>query len=678
MRKKILILILLSLFQLSVAILTAQTDTSSQEFENFGYSLYNDGKYLEAVNMLNKCIQTEREQENPDLDQISNCMNSIGVCYYNMKQCEEAISYLEQALEIDKQQENHERIATRICNIGSMYETIGIYDRALEYYLNALAMDIQSGDSSAIAKSLNNIGYLYDSWSKYDKAIEYYEQSLKIFDVLGDTINVAKTLSNIGLVYNSWGNYENALENFEEALRIAIESEDEEEVATRLNNIGLVYHNMEQYDKAIEYYNEVLNTEIRLNDIEGIARSYNNIGVVYKDIKEYDKATNYLELALIKYRELNLDPEISTVLSNIGDIYSLSGDYDKAYEFLSESLEMTLKLDNGNQTITNYHRLSQLYTAKGDYKSSLEYYKKYNDLKDTVFSAEKHKQIANFEIKYKTERKDKEIRIMKQNEIIQGLDLKKQKILRNSFIYGFVSVLVLALIIFYGLVQKRRATKIIAAEKEKSDELLLNILPSGVASDLKEKGSTEPEMFENVTVFFSDIIGFTERSSELEPQVIISELNDVFTGFDNIIEKNHGERIKTIGDAYLAVCGLPESNPRHADNIVNAALEIVEYITKRNDNSKHKWEIRVGIHSGSVVGGVVGIKKYIYDVFGDTINTASRMEVNSAPMRVNISQTTFELVKYRFNVEDRGDIETKGKGRIKMYFVKGLKDNLKI
>ena len=639
----------------------------------YGDSLYQKGKYSEAAAILIKCIQAETKMENPDWIQISDCMNSIGVCYYNTRQCEEAISYLEQALEIDKKMNRNDRVATCLSNMGLMYKTLGIYDKAQLYSLQALDIYIETGDSSAIGKSLNNIGSLYNSWSKYDKAIEFYERSLEIKEALEDVPGIAKTLSNIGLVYDMWGKFDKALENYQQALKIARETGDQREVAKRLNNIGSIYLQLKQSEKALEFYNEVLDIEIRDGNKYGIARSYNNIGFVYKETEDYNNAINYFELAIVKYRELKLEPEISTVLSNIGDIYRLIGDFEKSLGYLLESLDLSQKLDNMNQTKVNFERLSKLYAAKGDYKRSLDYFKEYTSLKDTLFSAEKHRQIANFEIKYETEKKDKEIQIMKQNDIIQKLDLKKQKILRNSFLFGFAFVLILAVIIFYGLVQKRRAARTIEAEKEKSDELLLNILPAKVASDLKKQGTTEPEMFENVTVFFSDIIDFTEKSNALEPQVLISELNDIFTGFDNIIEKYHCERIKTIGDAYLAVCGLPESNPRHADNIVNAALEIVDYMKQRNENSSHNWEVRIGIHSGQVVGGVVGVKKYLYDVFGDAINTASRMEANSEPMRVNISQTTMELVKYRFVFDDRGDIETKGKGRIKMYYVKGRK-----
>ncbi|MCB0822818.1 MAG: hypothetical protein KDC09_08995 [Bacteroidales bacterium] len=217
------------------------------------------------------------------------------------------------------------------------------------------------------------------------------------------------------------------------------------------------------------------------------------------------------------------------------------------------------------------------------------------------------------------------------------------------------------------LVKER--TKELAAEKEKSEELLLNTLPVKVVNELKENGKSEPESFEDVTVYFSDIVGFTSISSQLEPKLLIGELNDIFTAFDDIMEKNQCERIKTIGDAYLAVSGMPVRNEQHAENMVNAALEIRKYLEERNKNSEINWQIRIGIHSGKVVGGIVGVKKYIYDVFGDTINTTSRMESNSEPMRINVSETTFTLLKDKFTFTPRQPMEIKGKGRMQMYFL---------
>jgi class 3 adenylate cyclase len=207
-------------------------------------------------------------------------------------------------------------------------------------------------------------------------------------------------------------------------------------------------------------------------------------------------------------------------------------------------------------------------------------------------------------------------------------------------------------------------------EKAKSEQLLLNILPLKVVEDLKQYGKTEPQVFENVTVYFSDIVGFTGSSSKVGPKILISELNEIYTAFDDIMTENHCERIKTIGDAYLAVCGMPAPDPGHAKNIQNAALEIRNYLLNRQ-NVKIDWKIRIGIHTGKVVGGVVGIKKYIYDVFGETINTASRMESSSEPMKINVSEITHQITRDDYHYIEREPVEIKGSSPMKMYFLEG-------
>ena len=217
------------------------------------------------------------------------------------------------------------------------------------------------------------------------------------------------------------------------------------------------------------------------------------------------------------------------------------------------------------------------------------------------------------------------------------------------------------------IVEKR--TLEISLEKDKSEKLLLNTLPAKVVSDLKLYGKTEPENFPEVTAYFSDVCGFTDMTSVLEPKLVISELSEIFTAFDDIMVRNHCERIKTIGDAYLAVCGMPEQNDNHAENMIKSAIEILSYLKERNSTHELKWRIRIGINSGKVVGGIVGVRKYIYDVFGDTINTASRMESNSEPMRINVAEATYSILKDKYQFTTREPKEVKGKGLMNMYFL---------
>ncbi len=215
----------------------------------------------------------------------------------------------------------------------------------------------------------------------------------------------------------------------------------------------------------------------------------------------------------------------------------------------------------------------------------------------------------------------------------------------------------------------------IEKEKDRSEELLLNILPSEIAEELKAKGKADARDFDLVSILFTDFKGFTETSAKLSAQELVSEINSCFEAFDGIMEKYDIEKIKTIGDAYMAAGGLPVPTDDSAKNTVLAALELQSFIRKhKNENDsvgKPAFEMRVGIHTGPVVAGIVGVKKFQYDIWGDTVNTASRMESNSEVGKVNISQATYALLKNdpAFSFEARGKIEAKGKGAINMWFV---------
>lgn len=213
-------------------------------------------------------------------------------------------------------------------------------------------------------------------------------------------------------------------------------------------------------------------------------------------------------------------------------------------------------------------------------------------------------------------------------------------------------------------------TSEIIEEKKKSDELLHNILPEEVAEELKDRGATTAHRFDQVTVIFTDFVNFTLAGERMGSEALVEELHNCFKAFDQIMGKYHIEKIKTIGDAYLAVCGLPTADQDHAEKVVQAAKEILAFMQERRQRLGDKtFEIRIGIHSGEVVAGIVGVKKFAYDIWGDTVNTAARMESKSLPGKINISQTTYDLVQSKFTCTYRGELEAKNKGKLKMYFV---------
>ena len=212
-------------------------------------------------------------------------------------------------------------------------------------------------------------------------------------------------------------------------------------------------------------------------------------------------------------------------------------------------------------------------------------------------------------------------------------------------------------------------------EKAKSDALLLNILPKSTAEELKEKGYAEPRYFENVSVLFTDFKDFTSTTTNMTPQRLLEDLNECFKAFDDIVKSLGLEKIKTIGDSYMAAVGLPKESSEHAVLAVKCALQMKEFINDWQESQlklgRPSWEIRIGIHSGPVVAGVVGYHKFAYDIWGDAVNIAARMENNSAAGKINISDNTYNLVKEYFECSPRGMMEVKGKGEMKMYWVEG-------
>lgn len=272
------------------------------------------------------------------------------------------------------------------------------------------------------------------------------------------------------------------------------------------------------------------------------------------------------------------------------------------------------------------------------------------------------------------------LKLTKQETELANSKIKTQKLFNYILILGISAMLILALSFFRLYKMKQRTQDLlmvknteIESEKKRSDDLLLNILPNEVANELKINGKAEPKYFEKVTVMFTDFKDFTTISEKISPKKLVEEIDYIFREFDAIIEKNNLEKIKTIGDAYLCASGLPDANTHSAFNVAKAALEIQEFIKKvgqeRKNNNLPFFDIRIGLNSGPLVAGIVGAKKFAYDIWGDTVNTAARMEQNSEPGKINISGTTYELIKNVAECEHRGKISAKNKGDIDMYFL---------
>jgi adenylate cyclase len=220
----------------------------------------------------------------------------------------------------------------------------------------------------------------------------------------------------------------------------------------------------------------------------------------------------------------------------------------------------------------------------------------------------------------------------------------------------------------YSKMAERNAREL-EREKDRVERLLLNIMPKSVYEEMKDYGTVTPQLFENASILMVDFVGHTEKAIARDPAALVTELNDIFTVFDRITDLFACERIRTVGDAYVAVSGIPEPSPDHAHNIARVALRMLRYIERRNSAHLEAWHARIGINSGPVIGSLVGVQKYVYDIFGPGINLAARMETLSEPMKITISENTFDLISDDFHCVERGQFDVKGFGDTTLYYL---------
>ncbi|NUP09222.1 MAG: adenylate/guanylate cyclase domain-containing protein [Polyangiaceae bacterium] len=257
---------------------------------------------------------------------------------------------------------------------------------------------------------------------------------------------------------------------------------------------------------------------------------------------------------------------------------------------------------------------------------------------------------------------------MSQSDAVVQIDPAIAKLGRAATISTTFGTLVLLGYLFDA--DTRHAEKNLSIEHERSEQLLLNILPQSISERLKGGQKSIADGFSEVSVLFADIVGFTELSSRMPPAALVQVLNDVFSRFDEMADRYGLEKIKTIGDAYMVAAGLPEPRSDHAEVAVRMALGMRDALAEMNAEKGYGLSLRIGVHSGPVVAGVIGKKKFIYDLWGDTVNTASRMESHGVKDAVHVSEATAELVRGKFQLESRGTIQVKGKGDMVTYIVR--------
>jgi len=511
----------------------------------------------------------------------------------------------------------------------------------------------------------------------HSHALESFLAGVKIADKQENKGDLGILYLNIGILYARIGDDQNAIFNYQNAIPILKAENDSINFASVLENLGDLYNlKLAKHDSALLFFKQSGDIYRILDYKIGVAYNLGNIGLAYALKGENELAEKNINQATVMLEELGDNYPICVFLTYMSDIYAERGDWDAAFDFAQKSLDLAKQHGLKEQIGDAYLKLSELYEKRGNTTESLKYYKNHVIFRDSVSNIEKVRETANLRADFEVSQAQNEVDLLQKESEIQLLKDKRQKIIIYATILALVLIFVLLFFLYRRYSFVKETNTIIEEEKNRSDNLLLNILPKETAQELKEYGKVQAKKFDSVTVLFTDFKGFSTYAGKLSPEKLVETVDYYFSKFDEVFGKHGLEKIKTIGDAYMCVGGLHYHKEDHALKMVLAALEINEFVCdskKLSSKNETRFDMRIGINTGPVVAGVVGIEKFAYDIWGDTVNVASRMQSNSVPGKINISENTYELIKDTFDCEYRGEIEVKNKGMMKMYYINNTK-----
>ncbi len=536
-------------------------------------------------------------------------------------------------------------------------------------------MLIYSNSMIEAAKAVDSLdalgdGYVYRGHalrlkSDYPEALKTYFEATRVGRLLENDRRIARSEISIADVYSEMGNHKNAVKYYQSAIGLLRALPDSIGFSSALENLGDEYLNVEMPDSALLFFEESGKVFRAQNYNEGLAYNMGNRGIAYAQLGRDQMAKDTINRAITMMELMKNYYPISVYLTYMSDIYLNQGNWTVAMNYASRSLEIAEKHGLKDQISAANLKISQLYEQNGEYDRSLDFYKKHIAYRDSVNNIASVQEMANIRANFEIAQKQIEVDLLNQKRRAQQII-----VVAVAIALFLISLLALGLLRRNKFIQ--RTKRLIEKEKERSDNLLLNILPEETAQELKESGRVKAKRFESVTVLFTDFKGFTFYSEDLTPEQLVKSVDFYFSKFDEIIEKYGLEKIKTIGDAYMCAGGLPFPSEDHALKVTQAAFEIAEFIEEMKQAEEGEiahFDVRIGINTGPVVAGVVGTKKFAYDIWGDTVNIASRMESNSLPGHINVSENTHQMIKDHFDCIFRGEIHVKNKGMMKMYFV---------
>ena len=546
-------------------------------------------------------------------------------------------------------------------------------EKKLQYGDELLRRAKATDSTKRIIEAYQERGSAFRLKGDHSHALESFLAGVKIADKQKNKGDLGILYLNIGILYARRGDDQKAIFNYQNAIPILKAENDSTNFAAVLENLGDLYNlKLAKPDSALLFFKQSGDIYRALGYKTGIAYNLGNVGLAYALKGENELAEKSINQATVMLEELGDNYPISVYLTFMSDIYADKGDWPSAFGFAQKSLDLAKQHGLKEQIGDAYLKLSELYEKRGNTSEALKYFQNYITYRDSVNNIEKVREMANLRADFEVSQAQTEVDLLQKESEIQLLKDKRQRIIIYATILALVFIFVLLFFLYRRYSFVKETNTIIEEEKNRSDSLLLNILPKETAQELKETGQVEAKKFESITVLFTDFKDFTRSSADLSPENLVRSVDYYFSRFDEVMEKHGLEKIKTMGDAYMCTGGLHLNTEDHAIRMVHAAFEIIQITEEVKINDQDNimpYEIRIGINTGPVVAGVVGTQKFAYDIWGDTVNVAARMETNSETGKINISENTYELIKDEFECEYRGKMKVKNKGMMKMYYV---------
>lgn len=625
------------------------------------------GNRQDALRYYKKALRMR--QNLGDKVETSNSLNNLGVLYEDLGQPDSALAYHKQNLTIQEELKDSLRIARAYFNIASALQEAGDLTEARGQLYEARRILEALNDPDGIAKVHTQLGHIYFELGRFDEALSWYKQALDMREKLGDPYRLALAITD----------YANALDE-----RIANSTDSIPKnifgIVDRAEPVRKHIRPGGEADTVLFYYRRALDIWEELGDDGEKARVFANMGDVYKRLGQYAEALEYLQKAEAICVELNDLRTLIEIYNTQSDVYDRMGNTRESLRLVNKYYEIARETKNQKYTQSALKDFAEVYATMGNFRKAYEYRVKYDEFRYARLKEKERSDFARMEVMYESDKREKQLKEQEAAYKLQESELARSRILFFASLAGVLALLALAALLFSRNRLRARANRELAdknaaieQERRRADDLLANILPAATAAELKAHARVKPVRYESVTVMFTDFKGFTTIAETMPSEVLITELDECFSLFDAVMQEFGIEKIKTIGDAYMCAGGLPVPNDTHPTDVVRAAIamqtRLRALMEQKKLAGKPVFEMRIGIHTGPVVAGVVGRHKFAYDIWGDTVNTAARLEQGSEPLKINISETTYQAVKNQFPCTYRGRLSAKNKGEVAMYFV---------